>query len=480
MLAASALVAIGPPAAVAAPGPVVQPAAAVTADRLPTVQVDGVVWSQAVVGNTVYAGGSFDNARPAGRRAGHQPDAARQPARLRHHDRQPHHVVRPRTSTARCSSVAASPDGTRIYVVGDFTTANGQARRRVAAYSTATGALIIAVQPERSQLAGPRRHRDQRPRVRRRRLPRPRQRHAAQQPRGLPRLRRRRPAAGTPNADYTVWAHRRSPATAPRSSPAGRSRTSAASPPTAWPRSTRPPARWTPAGGRRSATPARTPASAACGCRASFVYGTTWHFGPGGNLEGTFKSPVDGAPTPPTSSGSPTATATPTPATWPNGIVYVAGHAHYCGNMGGGFPQYSQWKFQHAQAWTDTVNPAGSDILNDVHGYPNWHGVEPGPSLVNWLPDMAMGSFTGQYQAGWNVTGNSDYVVVRRRVPVGQRRRPAGPGPLRRAADRPGGRGPALRRRLPRAAARARCRPRPSGSAGRPATTATAGSSRTG
>ncbi len=94
-----------------------------------------------------------------------------------------------------------------------------------------------------------------------------------------------------------------------------------------------------------------------------------------------------------------------------NGIVYVAGHAHYCGNMGGGFPQYSQWKFQHAQAWTDMVNPAGSEILNEVHGYANWHGIEPGPSLVNWLPDMAMGSYTGQYQAGWNVAGNSQYVV---------------------------------------------------------------------
>lgn len=53
-------------AAVASPGPVVEPANAVTADRLPTVQVDGVVWSQAVVGNTVYAGGSFTSARPAG------------------------------------------------------------------------------------------------------------------------------------------------------------------------------------------------------------------------------------------------------------------------------------------------------------------------------------------------------------------------------------------------------------------------------
>ena len=51
----------------ATPGPIVQRSGAqMTADALPTTQVDGVVWSQAVVGNTVYAGGSFGTARPAG------------------------------------------------------------------------------------------------------------------------------------------------------------------------------------------------------------------------------------------------------------------------------------------------------------------------------------------------------------------------------------------------------------------------------
>ncbi len=53
------------------PAPVQQRSASnVTADVLPTVQIDGVVWSQATMGNTVYAGGSFANARPAGAAAG--------------------------------------------------------------------------------------------------------------------------------------------------------------------------------------------------------------------------------------------------------------------------------------------------------------------------------------------------------------------------------------------------------------------------
>ena len=31
--------------------------------------------------------------------------------------------------------------------------------------------------------------------------------------------------------------------------------------------------------------------------------------------------------------------------------------------------------------------------------------------MVAWIPDMTMGTYTGQYQAGWNVDGNNDYVV---------------------------------------------------------------------
>ena len=44
-------------------------------------------------------------------------------------------------STPITTAITATPN------VGDFTTANGQARRRVAAYSTATGQLITAFNP---------------------------------------------------------------------------------------------------------------------------------------------------------------------------------------------------------------------------------------------------------------------------------------------------------------------------------------------
>ena len=60
-----------------------------TADALPTVQINGVVWNQEIVGNTVYVGGDFTTARPAGAAAGTNEVAREPPARL-----QPDHRAR--------------------------------------------------------------------------------------------------------------------------------------------------------------------------------------------------------------------------------------------------------------------------------------------------------------------------------------------------------------------------------------------------
>src|SRR5690242_13764251 len=60
----------GAPAVADTRPPVAGVPATVASDVLPTVQIDGVVWSQAIVGNTVYAGGRFNYARPAGAAAG--------------------------------------------------------------------------------------------------------------------------------------------------------------------------------------------------------------------------------------------------------------------------------------------------------------------------------------------------------------------------------------------------------------------------
>ena len=55
-----------------APTDPTDPASPVTvaADALPAPQINGVVWSQTTVGDTVYVAGKFTNARPAGSAAG--------------------------------------------------------------------------------------------------------------------------------------------------------------------------------------------------------------------------------------------------------------------------------------------------------------------------------------------------------------------------------------------------------------------------
>jgi len=120
--------------------------ATVSADPLPTVQVNGVVWSQVVVGNTVYAAGSFTTARPAGAAPGTQTTKRNN---LLAYDITTGKLI---TSFApdlngQALVVKASPDKTRIYVGGMFTTANGLARSRVVAYSTSTGKVITTFAP---------------------------------------------------------------------------------------------------------------------------------------------------------------------------------------------------------------------------------------------------------------------------------------------------------------------------------------------
>src|SRR4051812_33098590 len=119
--------------------------ATVTADALPTVQVNGVVWAMVTVGNTVYATGSFSQARPAGAAAGtNQTPRANLVAfnlttgvmtTFNH------------TLNGQGRTIVASPDGSRIYVGGDFTTVDGAARGHIAAFNVATGALITTFAP---------------------------------------------------------------------------------------------------------------------------------------------------------------------------------------------------------------------------------------------------------------------------------------------------------------------------------------------
>src|SRR3954451_16973181 len=115
-------------------------------DALPTVQVDGVVWTQAVVGNTVYAGGKFTTARPAGSVPG--TNTVTRNNLLAYDIRTGALVASFAPNLNRqVLAIAPSPDGSRIYVAGEFTQANGVNRYRIAAYSTSTGALVTTWAP---------------------------------------------------------------------------------------------------------------------------------------------------------------------------------------------------------------------------------------------------------------------------------------------------------------------------------------------
>lgn len=148
MLAAGLLATGGPQSARADTAPVnpADPATPVTVsdDNLPAPQINGVVWSQAMIGNFVYVGGSFSNARPAGSAAGQNTVTRGNFLAFNVTTGALMTNVTP-SFNAQVRSVYASPDKTKLYVAGEFTTVNGTSRRRVAEFSVnqTTGALTL-------------------------------------------------------------------------------------------------------------------------------------------------------------------------------------------------------------------------------------------------------------------------------------------------------------------------------------------------
>ncbi len=136
------------------------------------------------------------------------------------------------------------------------------------------------------------------------------------------------------------------------------------------------------------------------------IYGSGYVFGKGGNLEGSFSADPD--------SGAIKWIESCHGDTYSTyimgGLVYAVGHMHFCGDVGG-YPQTdTPWKIQRAIAFTTQTT---GTLIHDTFGgsYKDWFG-SPSPSLVNWFPDLINGTFTGQGQAAWNVSGNSQYVVL--------------------------------------------------------------------
>ena len=403
---AGGLVAIGLAPASANPQPIAQrTASSVTADALPTAQIDGVVWSQAVVGNIVYAGGSFANARPAGSALG-QNQVTRH--NLLAYDIGTGNLITSFAPSlnAQAKVVAASPDGTRLYVGGSFTTADGVDHYRLAAYSTATGVLVASFAPVLDAPVN---------------------------------------AIVATNTTVYVGGEFSSANNVTRSRLAAFSATDGSL--LAWapsasggevhtmvltPDHTRLIAggSFTSMNGSTSAygLASLDPTTAAlysyaatsvvqdAGVNSAIlqlttdgtaIYGNGYVFGSGGDLEGAFSADPD------------TGTINwvedchgDTYGNFPvNGVDYTISHDHYCGNVGG-FPQTSpDWTYHHTLAFTAKAtgtllhNTESPDMYTDFGG-------QPSPTLINWFPDLAVGTYTGQSQAAWSIAGNSTYVVL--------------------------------------------------------------------
>ena len=374
----------------------------VAADSLPTAQINGVVWSQVIVGNTVFVGGQFTKARPAGAAAGTS-EVSRNNLMAYNLSTGVMTAFNPSVNGA-VRAVTASPDGSRIYIGGSFSKVGSTTRTRLAAFDTATGALVSTWAP-------------------------------------------------TANATVRALGSQGSTVFAGGifTSVSGQSRQRIAS----FSSSTGAVGPWkgtipdggvnaltvSPTGDRvviggsftsynGSTTPgygmAATDASTGAGLTwnigkliknagpngailsltsdADSVYGTGYDYGSGAMFEGTFSASwYNGNTVWIEDCHGDTYSAVPV-----GDVVYTTAHAHFCGNIGG-FGEtdprsyHRTLTFSKAATCTITRNRTGGS-------YFNFEG-RPCPTLLAFYPDINTGTYTGQGQGPWNLAANSQYVL---------------------------------------------------------------------
>ena len=377
----------------------------VAIDGLPTVQHDGVAWNQLVLGNTVYVVGRFNNARPAGSPAGQN--------QTTRNNMLAYDLTTGTLKTAfnpnlngQALAVAASPDGSRIYVGGEFTSVGGVPRSRIAALDPVTGAMITSFNaradgPVKSLAATAStvyvgglftRVNDT-----------SQARMAALRASDGALITTFAPVfTGNPDSSPRVNAMVLSPAgdrlviggnfvTLNGSNRPGYglgmiSATTGASLPLQANDVVR-------NAGKDSAV-------LSLATDGTNFYGTGYIFGTGGNLEGAFSASW--------STGN---------ITWvedchgdsygvypSSSAVYVVSHAHYCLNLGG-YPENPL-----PMRGTAFSKAATGVLTKDTRGYPSFTG-QPAPSLLNFFPQLVSGQASGQGQAAWAVAGSGSYIV---------------------------------------------------------------------
>ncbi|TCO52059.1 beta-propeller uncharacterized protein DUF5122 [Kribbella antiqua] len=126
--------------------PATSTGASLTAVANPVWQTDASVLGLAVAKGKAYVGGRFTRVRPPGAAAGTNQTVRTNLARFNQStgalDTTFNHTL-----NGVVWSIVASADGSRVYIGGDFTRVDGQVRNRIAAFDTATGALVANIKP---------------------------------------------------------------------------------------------------------------------------------------------------------------------------------------------------------------------------------------------------------------------------------------------------------------------------------------------
>ena len=401
MLALVGLAVLTPAASADTAPPSPTTPATVSADALPTVQINGVVWSQATVGQHGLRHRRLHLRPPRRLRRGHQPDHRNN---LLAYDITTGNLITTFAHGLNAPGMvaAASPDGTRLYVGGDFTTVDGASHVRIAAFNTATGALVTTFAPSVNA------------RVKA---------IAATNTtvyfggsfttvNGVART--RLAAVSATNGALLSWAP-----TADDNSVAAMVLTPSGKEVIVGGQFTTLNGIAAPGLGALDPVTGATVAWAAnqkvhdSGANAGItslrtdgtqVYGTGFVFGAGGNLEGAFAAnPDTGAINWIEDCHGDTYDTFAT-----GSVLYAVSHAHFCGNIGS-FP---------ADEPVDLLPGNGLHHLRDRHrsgttpgGYTDWYG-NPAPTQLDWYPTLTTGTYTGQNQAAWSVTGNASYIAL--------------------------------------------------------------------
>jgi len=414
-LACAGLTIVAAPVAFAAgPAPIEQrTSTTVTADPLPTVQIDsGVVWSQVVAGDIVYAGGSFANARPAGAAPG---QSLKPRSNLLAYNIKTGVLVdsfAPKLN-GQVKVLALSPDKKRLYVGGSFSKSDNDTRFNIAAYALPSGKLLttwkpsiggsyvnaIAASNTKVYIGG-----------------------LLSLANGV--ARKNLAAVNASDGKLVGW----NPTTdrqvdtmvlTPGFSKVivggrfGAVNDAEQKGLVALDPDTGQKVDWaapnTVKNGLGTGTYAGRAGIYSLSSDGASIFGTGWVYGGliVGNLEGSFKAaPDSGAILWLEDCHGDTYSAYSDKVT-----VYEVGHKHDCVTLGG-MPQLAgnPGNMRHAVAFTNATKGVLTRSPSTGPTYADWSG-QPAPAMIDWFPEWVTGSATGQGQAAWTVTGTGKYVV---------------------------------------------------------------------